>query len=107
MGKSENSNKDQFEWVKIDPDLAEIIPDYLRVKKDEASELLNILEKKDFSGLQRFGHSLKGSGGGYGFDRLTDIGADIEVHAKTKDSQSLREKIEELKDYLERVRIKD
>lgn len=99
------SEKQKLEWVEIDPDLLEIVPEYLETKKKEAKDLMGLLDESCFSDIQVFGHSLKGSGGGYGFDKLSEIGAEIETYSKEKNVEKLNELAKELQSYLERVRI--
>ncbi len=48
---------------------------------------------------------MKGTGGGYGFDRVTEIGAAIEEAAKNQNSSEIQQQIDTLKDYLERIEI--
>jgi hypothetical protein len=56
-------------------------------------------------GVRVTGHSMKGTGGGYGFDGLSEIGASIESAAKSGDLDAARSGLERLVDYLERVEI--
>lgn len=51
------------------------------------------------------GHSMKGSGGGYGFDAITAIGNSLELAAKEQDETAIRDMVGELSDYLKRVEI--
>ena len=48
---------------------------------------------------------MKGAGGGYGFDPITDIGAAIERAALAADSKVIQAGIEQLADYLARVDV--
>ncbi len=48
---------------------------------------------------------MKGSGGGYGFDRITDIGRAIEEAAKIGHREEIHEQTEALKIYLERLEV--
>jgi hypothetical protein len=48
---------------------------------------------------------MKGSGGGYGFDGITDIGGDIEVAATHSDPIAIRTHVEALALYLARVEV--
>jgi hypothetical protein len=55
--------------------------------------------------LRLGGHSLKGSGGGYGFAPLTTIGAAIETAAKAKDAASIEAALAQYADYIQRVEV--
>ena len=59
----------------------------------------------DFEALRIGGHSLKGSGGGYGFPLLTTLGATIETAAKTKDAATIDAALAEYAGYIQRVEV--
>ncbi len=48
---------------------------------------------------------MKGSGGGYGFDRITELGAMMEKAAKELDAHAVLDGLEKLKNYIETVKI--
>ena len=48
---------------------------------------------------------MKGVGGGYGFDGLSEIGSSIEKSAKASDLEDISLQLAKLKDYLERAEI--
>jgi hypothetical protein len=48
---------------------------------------------------------VKGSGGGYGFDGLSKIGAALEIAAKGEDDAGVKAQLGKLEDYLQRVEI--
>jgi HPt (histidine-containing phosphotransfer) domain-containing protein len=51
------------------------------------------------------GHSVKGSGGGYGFDAISEIGFQIEQAALNEDRERIADEIEKLAAYLEPMEI--
>ncbi len=63
------------------------------------------IENLDHKYLRVYGHGLKGSGGGYGVPRLTEVGAVIEEAAKRGDTGELREQLAKLETYLSRIEI--
>ena len=91
--------------VTVDVDLEELIPGFLENRGKDISILRDALVEKDISKLQSVGHSLKGVGGGYGFDTLSEIGAEIEIAAIQNDLSVMEELINRLKDYLERIDV--
>ena len=48
---------------------------------------------------------MKGSGGGYGFDGISDIGRAIEAAAKEESSDAISKELERLSFYLDNVEI--
>lgn len=91
--------------VKIDVDLKELIPEYLEHKEGDLKSILELLEKGDFENIRLIGHSMKGSGGGYGFDRITEIGQSIEDFAKENNVNGIKKAIEQLSHFLSNVEV--
>ncbi len=59
----------------------------------------------DRDALRVYGHRLKGSGGGYGIPRLTELGAFIEEAARRGDAAALQNQFAELEVYLGRLEV--
>ncbi|ADO76217.1 Hpt domain-containing protein [Halanaerobium praevalens] len=91
--------------VYIDSDLEFLIPQYLENREEDITELEKLLKKSEFNQIRIIGHSLKGSGGGYGFDYLTELGSQIEKEAELKNEKILQEIIFKLKKYLNNLEI--
>ena len=89
----------------VDPDLEDLIPGYLANRKKDIAAIREALEKKDLDTVRILGHSMKGSGGGYGFDAITDIGTMLEKAAEEGGVEAIRREIVRLEDYLQRVVI--
>lgn len=89
--------------VKVDPDLAELIPGFLENRARDLVKLREALGQGDLPAIQSIGHSLKGVGGGYGFQRLSDLGAEMEKAAKAGDTAPLAGLVDGLGDYLGRI----
>ena len=92
--------------VFIEEELAGIVPIYIQRRKNDVTVLKEALADKDFPVLKNKGHSLKGSGGGYGMFRLTELGAQLEVCAKSEDSAAACRIIDEIEKYLQNVVVK-
>lgn len=91
--------------IRVDPELASLIPGFLENRRKDVILLVEAVHRGDFETARILGHSMKGSGGGYGFDGITDIGGDIEVAAKDSDSIAIRTHVDALTLYLARVEI--
>jgi len=91
--------------VSIDSDLEAIVPDFLEHRRQDVGKLIQLLEAGDYQNIMSIGHGMKGSGGGYGFDKISEIGREMETFAKTKDGVRLRELTQQLSDFLDRVQI--
>lgn len=91
--------------VHIDPDLEPLIPGYLANRRKDIVAIGEALENKNLDKIRIIGHSMKGSGGGYGFDDITDIGMMMEKAAKEGRSDDIRIQTKRLEDYLRRIEI--
>ena len=89
--------------VTVDASLMDLIPNYLDKRRKDLPKLFEALAAGDFAAIRRLGHNLKGTGAGYGFPALTDIGASIEEAASTGNAGSVRVTVDELSRYLEQV----
>ena len=89
----------------IDIDLRDLVPGYMRHRLEELQAGFDALRIGDFARLQRIGHNVKGSAGGYGFVGLTTIGNRLESAAAEHDAQAVAYSLEALASYLRRVEI--
>ena len=88
-----------------DEDIFELIPDYLESRRDELSVLQDAIAQQDFEALWGCGHKMKGSGGGYGLDRISEIGGKLESSAKAQDLPAIAKEVDDLRDYLDRLEV--
>ena len=91
--------------VVVDRDLEDLIPDFLQNRQEDITAIVTAADSKDYEAIRVIGHTLKGIGGGYGFDRITELGAAIEQAGKQQDPTKAYELTQELKQYLEVVEI--
>ena len=69
--------------------------------KHTSKELDKIkLDSDSLEAIRTFGHNIKGSGGMYGFDEVTNIGLQIENAAKESDLDSIKLSLSELGEFL-------
>jgi len=101
----EENEQDDVIIVSVDTDLAPLIPGFLQSIRDQISHLSELLHEGNYADIQKTGHSLKGVGGGYGFQRITDIGAQIEQLARSSQHDGIEIAIADLQNYLARVQI--
>ncbi len=88
-----------------DPILADLIPVFLRHCDENLAVMREALGTADFQAIQDIAHSIRGAGGSYGFQRLTDIGAALELAADQGDIGASTQLIDEISRYLRRVRV--
>lgn len=87
-----------------DPDLQQLLDDFVRNLPQKASALMTVLAEGDLATLQRLAHQLKGSAGGYGFPIITDAARCLELTARTtQDLEALSEQVRELAELCRRA----
>ncbi len=91
--------------VTIDPDLIELIPGCINSRHEDIKNMNTLLKKRQYREIERCGHSMKGSGSGYGFDEISKIGAFIEKAGQSESIRRIEEGIEKLEQYLENLEI--
>ncbi|MBF0610835.1 MAG: Hpt domain-containing protein [Magnetococcales bacterium] len=91
--------------VTIDSDLEDLIPGYIENRHKDIASLEAALAQGDLEVAKVLGHRMKGSGAGYGFDQITEIGRAMELAAKNQDLAEVRHQLEALRDYMQRVEV--
>ena len=91
--------------IHVDPDIAELIPGFLQNRRKDIAAMLDAVQRGEFESVRVLGHSMKGDGGGYGFDAITEIGAALEQAAKQRNAVEIRDRVHELSRYLDQVEV--
>jgi PAS domain S-box-containing protein len=85
------------------PRFADRIPAYLKNCRDNVVVMLDALDRVDFETVSSLGHQMRGSGGAFGFQAITDIGAALQEAGEGADDGGSRKWVKELSNYLDRV----
>jgi HPt (histidine-containing phosphotransfer) domain-containing protein len=91
--------------VQVDADLEDLIPEYLQNRRQDVEAILKALENQDYETIRVLGHTMKGTGGGYGFDAITDLGQTLEEAAKNQNEPAISQATAALRDYLQAVEV--
>jgi HPt (histidine-containing phosphotransfer) domain-containing protein len=91
--------------IRPDEDIADLIPDFIARRHGDMQLLTAALSGGDMETIRTTGHSIKGSGGGYGFDGLSEIGSRLESAGKEGDAVAAAEALDDLRDYLTNVEV--
>ena len=91
--------------IKVDEDLKELFPVYIRSKREELARIPALLKAGDLDAVRIIGHKMRGSGGGYGLDFLTELGGRMESSAEAGDKAALTTQTAELKNFLDSLEI--
>jgi HPt (histidine-containing phosphotransfer) domain-containing protein len=76
--------------------VAELVPSYLASKPQQIEDARTCLAAKDFDPIRRFGHNLRGTGPGYGFPSIAQLGKEIETAATDHDETRIAAQLEAL-----------
>ena len=91
--------------IVVDEDLSDLIPGYLENRQKDVTQILACLDQGDYETIRSMGHKMKGSGGGYGFNAITEIGGTIEEAAKQFSEETIRKQTALLQHYLQKVKV--
>lgn len=89
--------------IKMDPDIAEIIPEYLEMRRAELPQIKIVIASKDLKKLQSIVHKVIGTAASYGFSELGRIAEEIEEAAAINDLIKIEKLFSEWEDYLNNV----
>lgn len=91
--------------MRVNPLLEDLVPGFLENLRRALASATTALHEGDYDAIRVTGHKMKGAGGGYGFDAITEIGSALEQAGRHKHDAEIRKRVEELHDYLDRVEV--
>ena len=105
MTPSSNGNHSRRITVLIDPDLEQLVPGFLENRRKDVAALTNAIQTRDVKTARLLGHRMKGDGGGYGFQEISQIGEGLEQAAIKEDWKLIAVKTEALMAFLDQVDV--
>jgi signal transduction histidine kinase/HPt (histidine-containing phosphotransfer) domain-containing protein len=87
----------------VDPEIADLIPGYIQNRHEDLVELEEAADSANFTLLADIGHRIKGSAGGYGFDGLALIAADIEKAGMERRGEMALKAVRAMRGYLDKL----
>lgn len=91
--------------VTVARDLEDLVPTFMKNRAKELDNLRAAVTAGDMEQLRQLGHRMKGVGNSYGFEKVSQLGKQIEDGAKDGNRAGLDACIAEYADYLARVSI--
>jgi CheY-like chemotaxis protein len=82
--------------IAVSEQVQALVPQYLASKKTQIEEARMALASRDFGPIRRFGHNLKGTGRGYGFPPIEEMGTEIERAAEEADPSRIADQLDAL-----------
>jgi PAS domain S-box-containing protein len=102
---SEESGRRDTILVRVNPRFADLIPAFLHNRRQDVIAILKALDRRDFETVESLGHGMKGAGGSWGFQAITDMGGALEQAGERADIAASHKWAGELSTYLDRVEI--
>lgn len=93
------------EVVHVDASFEPLMANFLTNRRAEVLRLQDALAARDFDAIRKITHGMKGVGGSYGFDRVTEIAATIEQAARAEDAWTIEQELPVLRIYLACVEV--
>jgi response regulator RpfG family c-di-GMP phosphodiesterase len=100
---SSNKESRRMDPILLRAKLADRIPAYLQNCRQNVIVMLDALDRVDFETVTSLGHQMRGSGGAYGFQAITDISAALEQAAESADTDVSRKCLGELSNCLDGI----
>jgi PAS domain S-box-containing protein len=89
----------------IDIKFRDLIPEYLENCRRSVVTLRTALAQGDFETIASVAHQMKGSGGAFGFQALSDIGGVLEQAVEAADLDLSRKAVADFAEYLDGIRL--
>ena len=83
-----NAEQDLLSFVP--PELFHLLPGFLARRESEIGELTEFLRLRQFTAIESTGHKMKGTGLGYGFQVVSDLGRELERAAANEDVATIQ-----------------
>lgn len=91
--------------VEVSKELQDIMPMFLDNVAKNIDAIRTAAAAGDLETIRSLGHRMKGAGGGYGLDRVTELGRKIEESARAGDLEAALRWDEELGEYMRDLQI--
>jgi CheY-like chemotaxis protein len=91
--------------VRVEQGMEDVVPGYLEKRRKDVDVYRQALADENFDAVRMLGHKMKGTGAGYGFPVLTEIGSAIEEAALRKDAASVAAGVDRLAWYAGKVKL--
>jgi HPt (histidine-containing phosphotransfer) domain-containing protein len=91
--------------VEVDEDLGDLIPGFLTHKRADVVTIFDAVARRDYAAIGSVAHKIKGEGGSYGFELMSDLGRSLEQAAAMHDDGAVTTLARQLLSYMDRLEI--
>ncbi|MCB1179475.1 MAG: hypothetical protein KDK36_17980 [Leptospiraceae bacterium] len=108
MGRSLTMKKINLNDYEIDipNELKSLLPGFVRRRFDDLQSLNFYLKSNQCSEISKIAHKIVGHGAGYGFTALSELGALIEINAKSESIEEINFLIHNFEEVINEIKIK-
>jgi CheY-like chemotaxis protein len=89
--------------ISVEPDMRDAVPGYLEKRRTDLSSCYKALAEGNLPLIAGIGHKMKGTGAGFGFPFLTEMGGKLEAAARGAKTDEVKTTMDELASWFERV----
>lgn len=97
---------EEAELCLVERDVYPLAKRFLARQERALKGLETAMRSGDFARVKGMGHDLKGSGGAYGLDTLSQLGSQLEAAADAKDAERVGTLLAQLEEKLSRVELR-
>ena len=91
--------------VEVDEDLSDLIPGFLTHKRADIDTIFEAVTRRDYAEIGRIAHRIKGEGGSYGFESMTEMAPALEQAAAIRDDGAVTTLARQMLSYLDHVEV--
>ena len=91
--------------IQVEPHLKNLLPDFLERRRADVDSMKAFFDQGDYEAIRVFGHNMKGIGGSFGLEGLTDIGRALELAALNNRIGEMEGLLDNLLDYINSVQV--
>jgi signal transduction histidine kinase/DNA-binding response OmpR family regulator len=91
--------------VQVEKDFAEFIPAFIEDVLKDVREMSQALTQEDFDAVRKASHRIKGAGGGFGLETISEIAIALETAAKSGSKGETEKALLDLSDYINTLHI--
>ena len=91
--------------VQVDEDLTDLIPGFLTHKRADIDTIFEAVTRRDYAEIGRIAHRIKGEGGSYGFESISEIARGLEQAVAIHDDGAVTTLARQMLAYLDRVEV--
>ncbi len=92
-------------FVKIDLDLKDLIPKYLKNRDVDILLCKKNLRENNFKFISEVGHKIRGNAATYGFIELSNIGERLELSALSNNPKETENALKDFENYIQNIEI--